>query len=327
MKAWLLDRQDGIGNLRLADVDDPRPAAGEALLEVEFAALNPADRYLAEGQYPARPAMPHILGRDGVGRVIALGGQVDGLAIGDRRMLMRSEVGVERAGMFAEKVAVPAASLVEIPEGWTPPESAGATLVYLTAYQALTQFGALPPSTVLITGASGGVGVAAIHLAAAKGHTVVALSRDHGKFPKLMELGARHCADPSDSQWRRAVRDALGDKRVDLIIDNIGGRLLPEAIELLGFRGKISIVGRLAGPVPNFNTSTLLFRRLQMGGVAVGAYTPDEARTAWSACLDLLRRARRKPLVDQVFPFEQLPAAFEKLARGTLGKIVLQVKN
>src|SRR5438876_8317035 len=119
MKAWLLDSFDGIDRLRLAEIPDPKPNAGEVLLEVLYAALNPADRYLAEGQYPARPTLPHILGRDGVGEVIEIGNGVSGWETGDSVLILRSEIGVSRPGTFAEKVAVPVESLTRIPRGWT----------------------------------------------------------------------------------------------------------------------------------------------------------------------------------------------------------------
>src|SRR5438105_2493028 len=167
MKAWLLENLRGIGSLKLADAPEPKAAQGEAALEVEFAALNPADRYLAEGQYPAKPPMPHILGRDASGVVKEVGAGVTSLRVGDHRAVLRSEIGVSRPGTFAQRVTVPADALVEIPAGWTAQEASGATLVYLTAYQALTQWGDLPASVVLVTGASGGVGVASIQLAAA----------------------------------------------------------------------------------------------------------------------------------------------------------------
>ena len=114
MKAWLIDGMNGMGALRLSEAPDPKAGKGEVVLDVRFAALNPADRYLAEGQYPGKPSMPHILGRDGVGVVSAVGPGVDQIQIGDKRMVLRSEIGVSRAGTFAERVAVPVESLVEV---------------------------------------------------------------------------------------------------------------------------------------------------------------------------------------------------------------------
>jgi NADPH2:quinone reductase len=325
MQAWLLDDFKGIGSLRLAEVPDPIPDKNDVVLDLHFAALNPADRYLAERQYPATPKLPHILGRDGMGTISEIGNEVIGLRPGDRRAILRSDIGVNQPGSFAERVAVPTDNLVEIPNDWSDQEAAGATLVYLTAYQALTMWGPLAHgATVLVTGASGGVGVAAIQLAAAMGCSILALSRNPEKYEKLISLGAKFTFNPEDPQWRHAAKETLGPKRVDLAIDNVGGKLLPEVIDTLGDSSKVSLVGRLAGPVPNFNTATLFFRRIKMGGVAVGAYTNPEARAAWSAVLELLSRRRARPLIDSEFPFNQLPQAFARLAEGPIGKVLLK---
>jgi NADPH:quinone reductase len=326
MRAWLLDELSGIERLHLAEAPEPVAQPGEVILELGYAALNPADRYLAERQYPVNPTLPHILGRDGMGTVVQVGSGVNDARVGEARAILRGEVGGNRPGTFAQRVAVPADNLVELPAGWTAEESAGATLVYLTAYQALTMWGELPASAVvLVTGASGGVGVASVQLAAAMGYIVLALSRNAEKRHRLTQLGASATFDPADSGWRAAAKAFLAPRRVDLAIDNIGGKLLPEVIDTLGDLGRVSVVGRLAGPVPNFNTATLFFRRLRIGGVAVGAYTAAEGRAAWQEVLRLLARSGARPLVDRVFPFEQLPQAFARLAQGPMGKVLLRV--
>ena len=323
-----MDDYKGIAGLRLADAPDPLPQPDEVILQLHYAALNPADAYLAENLYPAKPQLPHILGRDGVGTVVAVGSGVRDVRVGDRRAILRGEVGINQPGTFAQRVAVPAQNLVEIPSGWSEQEAAGATLVYLTAFQALTMWGPLPPSAVvLVTGASGGVGVAAVQLVAALGNKVLALSRSPEKSRRLEQLGATATFNPEDPKWREAVKTLLGPRRVDLAIDNIGGKLLPEVIDTLGEQGRVSVVGRLAGPVPSFNTATLFFRRLRLGGVAVGAWTNAESSAAWQQVVDLLARAAARPQVDKVFPFDQLPQAFERLARGPMGKVLLAVRS
>jgi NADPH:quinone reductase len=327
MKGWLLDKFAGIGHLRITDLPDPVPQEREVVLEVHYAALNPADRYLAEGQYPAKPLLPHILGRDAVGTVVGVGGGISGTREGDRRVILRGDVGVNRPGAFAERVSVPEEQLVQMPAGWSEQESAGATLVYLTAYQALTMWGALAPQAiVLVTGASGGVGVAAVQLASALGHTVIGLSRSAAKGERLRQLGATATLNPEDPQWRTQLKELIAPHRVDLAIDNVGGKLLPEVIDTLGDLGKVSLVGRLAGPVPSFNTAALFFRRIRMGGVAVGANTAAESQENWRRVLALLARTKARPQVDQVFPFDQLPQAFERLAQGPMGKVLLAVR-
>jgi NADPH2:quinone reductase len=326
MKAWLLNEIGGLDHLHLGETADPFPGPGEVVLDVEFAALNPADRYLAEGQYPAKPTFPHILGRDGVGIVSAKADDVRDIQIGRRLLILRGETGVNRRGTFAQRVAVATHSLAELPIGWTRQESASASLVYLTAHQALTQWADLPlSSVVLVTGASGGVGVACVQLGKAIGHTVIGLSRSKEKQHQLREIGAHDALDPQNANWRKELKEMLSPRKVDLIIDNIGGALLPDVMETLGNLGRVSIVGRLAGPVPQFNTASMIFRRLKIGGVAVGSYTPSEARETWTDIVALLHETGAKPLIDRVFPFDQLPAAFEHLARGPMGKVLLQV--
>lgn len=325
MKALLLDSLDGLGRLQLSDVPDPVPAEGEVVLAVHFAALNPADRYLAEGQYPARPPLPHVLGRDGIGTVVALGPGVTDVKVGDRKTILRGESGVSRWGAFAERLAVNVESLVDAPADWTEQQAAAAPLVYVTAYQALTQWGDLPPSVVLVTGASGGVGVASLHLGTALGHTMLALSRGDSKRDALLGLGAAAVFNPDSPTWRKQVKEFLKGRRVDLAIDNIGGPLFSQVIDTLGEWGKASVVGRLAGPVPQFNTAALFFRRLRIGGVAVGSYTAAESRTAWQSIIGLLARTGAKPVIDSVFPFDRLLPAFDRLAQGPIGKVLLDV--
>jgi NADPH:quinone reductase len=325
MKAWLMDGFTGVDTLRLTDVADPQPAAGEVVLRVTYAALNPADRYLAQGEYPAKPPLPHILGRDGSGTIVATGPGVEGHPVGQKRAILRGDVGVTRWGTFAQLVATPAESLIEIPDGWTEPEAGSASLVYVTAFQALSQWEDLPKqAVVLISGASGGVGVASTQLAKAMGHTVIGLSRGEEKRATLKSLGMDLALDPADPQWRKKLAEFLGKRKVDLAIDSIGGALFAQLIATLGDHGRVSVVGRLAGEVPQFNTATLFFRRIRIGGVAVGAYTNQESRHAWKSSVDLLNKTGARPLIDHVFGFEELPSAFEKLAQGPMGKVLIR---
>jgi NADPH2:quinone reductase len=327
MKAWLLTERTGLGALRLADVPDPVPGDGGVVVDLEYAALNPADRYHSQGQYPGDPPMPHVLGRDGIGVIGAVGKGVDRSKIGQRVVIIRGDTGVQRWGSFAQRVAVSAESIAPPPEGWSIEQSAGAALVYITAHQALLQWGELPPSVVLITGASGGVGVASIQLARALGHVVVALSRGSAKHDALKGLGAHHLVDISDPHWSGKLKKTLHPQKVDLVVENIGGVGFAQVLETLGLQGKVSVVGMLAGPVPSFNLASLLFRRLRVGGVAIGTNTAAESRAAWDASVRMLGRVGAKPVVDRVFAFDQLPQAFERLEKGPIGKVLLRIRE
>lgn len=326
MRAWQIDSLGSIDNLHLnPDVPEPSPGAMQVVLELEYAALNPADQYLAEGQYPAKPSFPHILGRDGIGKVIAVGADVRDVRVGETKVVVRGETGVNAPGTFAQRVAVNADSLISPPANWTHLQAAGATLVYLTAFQAITQWGDLPASNcvTLITGASGGVGVASVQLANAMGHTVVGLSRDAGKREELKKLGADLLFDPTDASWTKTLTK---ERRVNLAIDNVGGEGFNDVLGVMDMNGRVSVVGRLGGPVPQFNTASLFFRRLRVGGVAVGTYSREEAHAAWKTLVGLMDKSGAKPLVDHVFAFEELPQAFARLKQGPMGKVLLQVK-
>jgi len=327
MKAWLLKDQKGLGSMKIGDAFEPHAVAGEAVVELFYSALNPADRYLAEGMYPARPTFPHILGRDGVGKVIAVGPGIAGAKIGDAVMILRGETGVSRPGTLAEKVAVAVDNLVPVPNDWSIEEAACGTLVYLTAYQALTDWPDLPPkSRVLITGASGGVGVATIQLARAMGHEPIGLSRDQAKWKSLKDLGATMVLDPNDEQWPARLKEMLHGQKVELAIDNIAGPLLPRVIETLAQSGRVSCIGQLAGPVPQFSPATLFFRRIAMRGVFVGAYNPMQARQAWGKVLELLKKTKARPIVDSIFAFDRALEAFEKLKQGPMGKVLVKIR-
>ena len=332
MRAWLMDGYEGVERLRLGDVPDPQPGPAQVLLRVKYAALNPADAFLARKMYPANPSLPHILGRDGVGDVIAVGAGVGNVRPGETLGILRCDVGVETWGTLAEKVVVPEESVTRIPTGWSCEEMAGAPLVFLTAWQALTQWGdpTAPPSAqsiLLVTGASGGVGVASVLLGKSMNLTVVALSRSPEKRAKLKELGADFVFDPMDNNLIKAVTAALSPRKVDLAVDSVGGVLLPQVVALLGYGGRISVVGRSGGPVPEFNTSTLFFRRIRMGGVSIGDYTAREAHAAWENIVGRMDAMGQRPQVDTIVPFEEVKRGFARLAQGPMGKVLVQVAD
>jgi NADPH2:quinone reductase len=330
MRAWVIDGFEGVEKIRLAEINEPQCGKGEVTLHIRFAALNPADAFLAKGQYPARPPMPHVLGRDGVGDVVAVGPGVDHMHVGDTVGILRCDVGVTVWGTLAERTVVPAASVARIPPGWSLEETAGAPLVFLTAWQALTQWSAPPApppagTVLLVTGASGGVGTASVLLGKSMGLTVVALSRSAEKGIRLRELGADFVFDPADSKLVENVKTALAPRRVDLVVDNVAGPLFQDVIGMLGHGGRVSVVGRSAGVVAEFNTGSLFFRRARVGGVAVGDYTPEAAQEAWEEIVARLDRMGKRPVIDRGFPFEQVKEAFARLAAGPMGKVLVRV--
>lgn len=325
-----MDSYNGVDSLRLGEVPDPVPGAGQVLLRVRFAALNPADAFLAQALYPAKPQLPHILGRDGVGEVIGLGPGVSNAKVGDTVGILRCNCGVEKWGTLADKVLVSSASVAPPPAGWSLEQTAGAPLVYLTAWQALTQWNdppapPAPGSVLLVTGASGGVGTASVQLGKSMGLTVVALSRSAEKGAKLRAMGADHVFEPGDPNLRKSVLAAIAPRKVDIVVDSVGGALFNQVLAMLGYGGRTSVVGRSAGEVPSFNTAALFFKRNRIGGVAVSDFTAEQAQAAWKEITGRLNALGEKPVVDGVFPFEEVKQAFARLAEGPMGKVLVRV--
>jgi NADPH2:quinone reductase len=141
----------------------------------------------------------------------------------------------------------------------------------------------------------------------------------------LKELGADFVFQPQDRNLRKAVMTAIAPNRVDLAVDSIGGALFNEVVAMLSPRGRISVVGRSMGVVPEFNTATLFFRRIRIGGVAISDYEPDMAQEAWKRIVERLDATGKRPVVDRVFEFQDVKAAFGRLARGPMGKVLVRV--
>jgi len=327
-----MDSYEGVEKLRLDEVPDPQPGPSQVVVKLIYAALNPADAFLAIAQYPAKPKLPHVLGRDGVGKVIAIGAEVENAKVGDTVGILRGATGVDLWGTLAEKVAVDSNQVVPVPQGWSLEEVAGAPLVYLTAFQALTQWSdpPAPPSSgsvLLVTGASGGVGSAAVLLGKSMGLTVIALSRSAEKGEKIKQLGADFVFNPNENGFRKQLLSAIAPKRVDIAVDSVGGALFNEIIATLGYGGRVSVVGRSAGVVPEFNTATLFFRRNRIGGVSVGDTSPEETRANWNEIVARLDKLGKRPVVDGVFPFLDVKKAFSRLAQGPMGKVLVKIAD
>jgi NADPH2:quinone reductase len=141
----------------------------------------------------------------------------------------------------------------------------------------------------------------------------------------VKELGADFVFNPAGENLHEAVLAAIAPKKVDLAVDNVGGSLFSQVVAILGRGGRISVVGRSGGVVPEFNTATLFSRRIRIGGVAVGAYTSEEAQGAWRQIIARLDIVQKRPVVDSIFAFEDLREAFVRLAQAPLGKVLVRI--
>jgi NADPH2:quinone reductase len=298
------------------------PEAGEALVRLEFAALNPADRFLVEGLYPTNRKPPFAVGRDGCGVVEKSSGR---FREGDRVVVLRSDVGVSREGTLAEFVTVPEESLAPLPDGWSSEEGAAGPLVLLTAWQALVDEGELKGGqTVLVTGASGGVGIAAVILAKALGACVVALSRSETKRAALRKLGADVALDSEHPDLPEAIKQSIDGGRIDVVVENLGGDYIKHSLEALAPHGRICLVGLLAGRTAEIPVGLMLFKRARVVGVHVGDYTAEQSALAWRRLVEALAKAGARPIVDRVFDLEEVPDAFAHLDSGPMGKVLIR---
>lgn len=324
MRAWRFHEFGDIANYRLEDVPEPEPQAGEVRIRLRYAALNPADRLLVEGRYPGAGALPLTVGRDGAGWIDACGHGVEWTP-GERVVILRSEIGVTRQGTLAEYTVAPADVIARAPEGWGLDEAAAAPLVYLTAWKALvTQGGFQAGESVLVTGASGGVGIAAVQLGKALGGRVIALSRDAGKRARLEALGADVALDDGAEGLADAVREATGGAGPDVVIEHLGGSRLPEHVAMANLNGRIMVIGLLAGRTSEIDLGQVLFKQVRIEGVHVGKYGPAEAQSAWRSIVEYLNGAGARPLIDRIFPMENVQEAFAHLAGGHMGKVLVE---
>jgi NADPH2:quinone reductase len=320
MRSWRFHAFGSVRDLRLDDVPVPAPAAEDCLVEVEYAALNPADRLLVMGRYPTGAKPPQSLGRDGCG-IVRIPGASGRFTAGDRVVCLRSIIGIERDGTLAEYVAVPEAHLAALPAGWPSTYGAAAPHALLTAWQALADVAALRAGeNVVVAGASGGIGTATVIIAAALGARVVALSRGADSRARLQTLGACAALATDDPELVGAVR-ALGG--ADVVVDMVGGDFLPRALEMANRYGRILSVGALGGTTCVIDPTQLIFKRLALHGVQVALYGDAEVQRAWTAVCRTVDPTGRRVPIDRVFPFEEVPAAFEHLRRGAFGKVVV----
>ena len=325
MRSLCTSAPGGWANTKLIDQERRPGGPGQVLVQMSAVGLNPADNFLIDGRYPGGPRPPFIVGRDGCGTV-ASDDPTGRWKIGDRVLAIQSSTTDLTNGTLCEEQWISTENLAAIPAGWTDVEAAAAPLVYQTAWKALVDIGGLQPGqTVVITGASGGVGLAAIQLAKAYGATVVALSRSAEKQKRLLDIGANFVFSPEDPKLKENIFDAIRAKGVSLVVENVGGSMLTTAVHLLGVRGRVSVVGVLAGIEAVVPIPALMFKRLSIHGVLVSDDEPAKAQTAWSQIVELLNKSNARPVIDSEFPLEQAAEAFKKLGSNVFGKVVVRI--
>lgn len=325
MKAVLCKSFGPPESLELETVEAPSPKQGQVLVDVHAAALNFPDVLMIQGKYQSQPPFPFAPAGEVAGTVAALGPDVDGLAVGDRVF-----GGIGFGGM-AEQVAAPAASLRRVPEGMSYQQASGISTTYGTSYYALKQRADLKPGeTLLVLGAAGGVGLAAVELGKAMGARVIAAASTPEKLDVAARAGADELIDYSDGELKDKVKALTGGKGADVIYDPVGGDLFDQCMRCINWYGRVLVIGFAAGDIPKVPINLILLKSCQVVGVFFGAWTarhPDQAAANYQEILDFYRAGRINPLVGAEFPLEEYAAALRCLMeRKAIGKVVVNVR-
>jgi len=327
MRAIVVHQHGGPEMMRLEDVPDPRPGPGEAVVRIRAAGVNPVDAYIRSGAHARKATPPFTPGFDGAGEIEAVGAGVTAFKPGDRVYVGAPGSKAAGAGTYAERAACVPAQLYPLPSNVTFGQGAALGVPYTTAYRALFQRAdARPSETVLVHGATGGVGLAAVDLAKALGARVIATSRSPDK---LATLAADYMVDATlpAPGFREAVKEITGGG-ADVIFDPVGGDVFDESTRCVAFGGRLLVIGFTSGRIASVATNIPLIKGFSVIGVRAGEYGrrfPDKGRENQDAIWALAAEGRIRPRVDRRFALADWRAAFEAM-RGSrmIGKIVIE---
>jgi NADPH2:quinone reductase len=308
--------------LRIEDVADPKPGEGQVVIDVHAAAVNFPDVLIMQNLYQISAPLPFCPGSEIAGVVEAVGPGVSDVSVGDRVMAAML------VGAFAEKAALPAAGLTQLPEGldWYPAAAFG--VVYATAYHALRSPGGVGPGkTVAVLGAGGGVGLAAVDVGRALGARVIACASSDEKLAVCREYGADATVNYTREDLKQRLRDLTEGLGVDAVIDPVGGELAEQAVRATGWRGRFVCVGFASGEIPRIPLNLLLLRGAELTSINIGPFMqnePAEAARNRAEMLDLLARGELRPHVSSVYALADAADALREVAeRRAIGKVVI----
>ena len=322
MKGWRCATPTGVNDLQWAELPVPKPGRGEVRVAVGAASLNFPDLLIVEGKYQARPPLPFVPGAEFAGVIDALGEGAIGWEVGERVMTVGTH------GGFAAHACVPTARLKRCPAGMPIEAAAAFLMIYGTAHHALIDRGTIRAGeTVLVLGAAGGVGTAAIQIAKAAGARVIAGVSTDNKAELCRRIGADAAINYSTSDLREAIKACTDGRGPDVIFDPVGGDLSEPAFRSLGWRGRHLVIGFAGGRIPSVPYNLALLKGTSVVGVFWGEFDRREPAASASAVAQLAEWYARKlidPVIDRVLPMNELKdAAARMTARAALGKIVL----
>lgn len=311
---------DDIGNLKIEDVTLPPLGAAQVRVRLRAAAVNFPDILTTQGKYQHKPELPYIPGSEGAGDVVAVGEGATGIAVGD-------EVVVGALGCFAQEIQVNAAQLRPVPKGIDLAVAAGFTAAYLTAYVGLVRRAAIVPGEwLLVHGAAGGVGLAAVDLGKALGARVIATASSEEKRAFLARYGAEHVL-PS-AGFREDVKRLTGGEGANVVFDPVGGDVFDESTRAIAFDGRLLVVGFTSGRIPTVAANIALIKGFSVMGMRAGEYGrrfPDKGRENLAVLDRMLAEGRLRPHIGARFPLELAVEAMRVLqSRRAVGKVIVE---
>lgn len=326
MRSVLCTEYGSHDNLVVSEVADPTPGRGQVLIDVHAASLNFPDLLVMRGEYQFKPEPPFVPGAEAAGVISALGEGVDDFAVGQRV----ASFGV--AGAFAEMRVADVHMVVPIRDEIDFGTAAATTMVYGTSYHAVVQRAQLASGeTLLVLGAAGGVGSAAIEIGKVLGATVIAAASTDEKLEFCRSIGADHTINYSNEDLRTRVKEITAGQGADVIYDPVGGELAEPAFRSIAWGGRYLVIGFASGDVPAIPLNLPLLKVASIVGVFFGSFSQKQPQTA-AANLEkistMIIAGELSPRITETFPLERVVDAFELMAsRSSMGKIVLTVSR
>lgn len=328
MKAVIVEEFGPLSTALYTDSADPVPGPGEVVIDVHAAEANFPDILVMEGNYQIKPPLPFSPGKAGAGVVAAVGDGVTDLQIGDH-------VGVQvEYGTYAEKLKLPAATCYKMPDAMPFDAAAALGLVYQTSHYALVERGRFQPGeTVLVLGASGGIGSAACQLAKAmSAGTVIGAVLGEENIAVAKSLGCDHVIELSGEnlrdRLREEVRSVTDGHGADVVIDPVGGDAFAAALRAMAWRGRLVVIGFASGAIPEVRVNYLLVKNIEVSGLQWSDYRerdPDGVRAVQTEIYDLWVQGKLVPHISERVPLAEFERALERLRAGQVqGKLILE---
>lgn len=322
MYTWICENPTGPQALAWRESPTPQPQAGEVLVGIRAASLNFPDLLIVRNQYQMKPTLPFVPGAEFAGEVLALGTGVTQLHVGQAIACLGG------IGGFGTHAVVPAALCTALPADFPMVDAAALIMTYATSHHALIDRAALRAGeTVLVLGAAGGVGTAAIQIAKAAGARVIAAASSDAKCALCESIGADLSINYRSQNLREALKAQTAGKGPDVVYDPVGGELAEPAFRSIAWRGRYLVIGFAAGPIPALPFNLALLKGASIIGVFWGDFARREPISQAAAMTELVAwyaQGKIKPVIDSILPMAELQTAYGRMeARTVLGKLVL----